>query len=65
MLDRLAGLADQKYRCGYEATVLRGPQARVVGEGDSTCAPSLPSSALCCVSLDGAKAALVIAATGP
>lgn len=51
MLDRLAGLADQKHSCGYEAAVLRGSQARVGGTAVA------PLSA-CCTSLDGAKAAL-------
>ena len=51
MLDKLAGLADLKNNCGYEAAVLRGPHARV---GDDT---TTPLSA-CCTSLDGAKTAL-------
>jgi hypothetical protein len=51
MLDKLAGLADLKYDCGYEAAVLRGPLARV---GDDTTAPR----SACCTSLEGAKAAL-------
>ena len=51
MLDKLAGLADLKHDCGYEAAVLRGPLARV---GDDTIAPL----SACCTSLDGAKAAL-------
>jgi hypothetical protein len=51
MLDRLAGLADQKHSCGYEDAVLRGPQARVSDNH------AVPLSA-CCVSLESAKAAL-------
>ena len=51
MLDRLAGRADQKFECGYEDAVLRGPQARI---GDTTVSPL----SACCTSLDGAKAAL-------
>ena len=52
MLDRLAGIADEKYSCGYEAAVLRGPKGRV-GDTNATA----PLSA-CCTSLGGAKAAL-------
>jgi hypothetical protein len=51
MLDKLAGLADQKHSCGYEAAVLRGSQARV---GGTVIAPL----SKCCASLDIAKAAL-------
>ena len=51
MLDRLAGLADQKHSCGYEDAVLRGAQARV---SDTHTAPL----SACCASLEGAKAAL-------
>ena len=53
MQDKLAGLADQKHGCGYEAAVLRGPQAELVGDGDSA-----PPVSACCTSLRGAKAAL-------
>ena len=52
MQDKLAGLADQKHGCGYEAAVLRGPQAKLVGDSDLA-----PPSA-CCTSLGSAKAAL-------
>ena len=51
MLDRLAGLADQKHSCGYEDAVLRGPRARV---SDNHAAPL----SACCASLESAKAAL-------
>ena len=51
MLDRLAGVADQKHSCGYEAAVLRGSRARVGGTNIA------PLSA-CCTSLDDAKSAL-------
>eukprot|EP01052_Picozoa_sp_SAG31_P033824 SAG31_NODE_3873_length_3795_cov_3.828734_2_plen_780_part_00 len=47
MLDKLAGLADQKHSCGYEYAVLRGPSTRLVDARTS-----------CCDSLDTAKAAL-------
>ena len=51
MLDRLAGLADQKHSCGYEDAVLRGPNARI---GEDNAAPL----SACCACLDSAKRAL-------
>ena len=53
MLDKLAGLADQKHNCGYEAAVLHGVLGRIGKSGDSSATLSN-----CCASLDGAKAAL-------
>ena len=47
MLDRLAGEADAKYDCGYEAAVLRGSRKAQV-----------PPVSRCCASLGAAKAAL-------
>ena len=55
MLDKLAGLADQKHNCGYEAAVLRGPAARLADDPNAITATPLSA---CCVSLDGAKSAL-------
>ena len=55
MLDRLAGAADRKYRCGYEAAVLRGAGAPLAA---SPAANASAIAAVCCDRLTEAKAAL-------
>ena len=52
MLDRLAGEADRRYDCGYEAAVLRGRGHSLRGN------ESVPPLSGCCAALDGAKSAL-------
>ena len=55
MLDRLAGAADRRHLCGYEAAVLRGVGARPVA---SAAANASAAAAVCCGRLIEAKAAL-------
>jgi len=52
MLDRLAGLADQKHSCGYEDAVPRGPQARVSDNHAAPLGQELQWPWLACVNVD-------------